>query len=625
MTQHVNMQAGPMSPAAIVDELVAFQGPPEAFLRKLLAAQCQLGLAEAGAVLRVGQEGRPEVLAVYPEPTPGTPAPVWLAQAAEAMPSVVQNAQTILLPVHSTEEMYGQNARQHIVILPLRGSGQVRGISAFLLNHSDASLLEQCRERLELTVTLLSLYEMRLSLQRRQGDLDVFAAAMSVSAAINEHQKFKPAAIALCNEIANRWKAERVSLGIQRGSYVKLQAMSQTEQFNRKMQLVQDIESAMEECMDQQVEIIHPAPPEVPYIARAAARLSEKHGPTVICSMPLRRGDELIGVLTVERPVDRPLNMRDAEGLRLTCNLCAALIGNLHDTDRWIGAKMAISAKKAGAALVGPRHTWAKLTAIGVSALIIFLIFAKGTYRVDAPFIIEAQEGRVIAAPFDGYIKQVNVEPGDTVAAGQSVLASMETAELRLRRASLVAEHLRYLKEADLARRENKTVEVQIAQHQADGVKAQIDEIDYWLSQSSIVSAVSGVVVEGDLKRRVGQAVTKGDAMFEIAQLDNLRARLEVPEDMIADVKEGQSGYLATAAEPGKYYRFEVDRIEPMAQVKEQKNIFSVRVKLLKPPADSRNLLPGTAGMAKIDAGEASYAWIWTRQAVNWLRMKLWF
>ena len=622
MTQHTHVDAGPINPAGIVDELVAFQGPPEEFLRRLLSAQCQLGLAEAGAVLRGGEAGRPEVLAVHPQPAQGATVPVWLAQAAEAMASVIESAQTAVLPVHSTEELYGQNARQHLVILPLRGGGQVRGISAFVLAHHDTAILDQCRERLELTVTLLSLYEMRLSLQRRQGDLDVFASAMSVCAAINEHQRFKAASIAFCNEVANRWHAERVCLGIQRGAYVKLQAMSQTEQFNRKMQLIQDIESAMEECMDQQVEVVYPAPAEAPYIARAAARLSDKHGPTSLCSLPLRRGEETIGVLTVERPTDRPLNLRDAEGLRLTCNLCAALIGNLHDTDRWIGAKLDISAKRAGAALVGPKHTWAKITAVAVSVVIIFLVFAKGTYKVDAPFIVEARQGRVIAAPFDGYIKQVNVDPGDRVEAGQTVLAELETAELRLRRASLVAERMRFLKEADLARRENKAVEVQIGQYQADKAAADIDEIDYWLSRADIVSEVSGVVVEGDLKRREGQAVSKGDVMFEVAQLNDLRARLEVPEDLIADIAEGMTGDLATAARPGVYQRFEVERIEPMAQVKDQKNVFGVRVRLLEP---TDQLKPGMAGIAKIDAGQRSYAWIWTRQAVDWLRMKLWF
>ena len=59
-----------------------------------------------------------------------------------------------------------------------------------------------------------------------------------------------------------------------------------------------------------------------------------------------------------------------------------------------------------------------------------------------------------------------------------------------------------------------------------------------------------------------------------------------------------------------------------MAKVKDQKNVFSVRVSLLDP---SDKLKPGMAGVAKIDAGKRSYAWIWTRQAVDWLRMKLWF
>jgi hypothetical protein len=29
-------------------------------------------------------------------------------------------------------------------------------------------------------------------------------------------------------------------------------------------------------------------------------------------------------------------------------------------------------------------------------------------------------------------------------------------------------------------------------------------------------------------------------------------------------------------------------------------------------------------GVAKIDLGRRSYAWIWTRRIVNWVRMKLW-
>ena len=68
--------------------------------------------------------------------------------------------------------------------------------------------------------------------------------------------------MAFCNEIAAQWQCERVSLGFLKGRYVQLKAMSHTEDFSRKMKVVQDIESAMEECLDQDTEILVPAPKE---------------------------------------------------------------------------------------------------------------------------------------------------------------------------------------------------------------------------------------------------------------------------------------------------------------------------------------------------------------------------
>ena len=64
-------------------------------------------------------------------------------------------------------------------------------------------------------------------------------------------EKFTSAAMAFCNEVASQWQCERVSIGFLKERYVQLKAMSHTESFNRKMQVVQDIESAMEECLDQ--------------------------------------------------------------------------------------------------------------------------------------------------------------------------------------------------------------------------------------------------------------------------------------------------------------------------------------------------------------------------------------
>ncbi len=74
--------------------------------------------------------------------------------------------------------------------------------------------------------------------------------AMETLSAVNRHRRFTGSAMAFCNEAAAQWQCERVSLGFLRGRYVHLAAMSHTESFSRKMKVVQDIESVMEECLD---------------------------------------------------------------------------------------------------------------------------------------------------------------------------------------------------------------------------------------------------------------------------------------------------------------------------------------------------------------------------------------
>ena len=66
---------------------------------------------------------------------------------------------------------------------------------------------------------------------------------------------------------------------------------------------------------------------------------------------------------------------------------------------------------------------------------------------------------------------------------------------------------------------------------------------------------------------------------------------------------------------------FEVELINPMAEILNKRNVFRVRVKLLETRPWMR---PGSTGLAKATVGNRSYAWIWTKDAVNWIRMKIW-
>jgi len=617
----VPTEAARPTTAEVIERLSRFEGPPQDFLANLLAVQCWIGAAEAGAILRPGTAGGPELLAAYPTVPAGSAPPEWLARAAEFFAEAAAAGATAVKPIHSPAELYGQAARRNVVLIPLRGGEGVRGIAVFLVVSRDAGVLASSRERLELTVSLLSLYEMRLALARRQADLRRLRSAMETLADINEQDKFDGLAMAMCNDLAARWQCDRVSLGFLKGRYVKLRAMSHTEKFSRKMKLVQNIEAAMEECLDQDVEVMFPASAEATFISRAAADLSRQQGPSAVLCLPLRHGGRVAAVLVLERPADRPFTLEEVEGLRLTGDLATARVVNLEEQGRWIGARAATGLRRAAAFAVGPRHTWIKLVVLAIVGFAVFAIFVKGPYRVEAPFAFEPITQQVIPSPFDGFLAEVFVEPGMRVEGGKTVLARLDTIDRRLRLGSARAERLGYLKQASAAAAEDKTADREIALAQADRIAAQIGLLEHEIGQATIVSPVTGIVVSGDLKRQIGAPFKTGDVLFHAAPLEALRGELSVPEDEIPDVELGQEGELAPTGFPERRIRFVVERINPMSEVVERQNVFKVRVRLVE---SDPQILPGMEGLAKVDIGQRVYGWIWTRKLVNWVRMKLW-
>lgn len=609
--------------ADLVERLIQFDGPPQDFLRYLLAVQCRLAAAEAGVILRPGQDGDLQILTIVPTPDhPGQP-PAWVGQAAEAAPKALTTGKTAIVPVHSSTDMYGTAPQNFLILVPLKHTGrsEVRGLSAFLMETQDVRTLRQSQERLELSAALLSLYEMQLMLQHRQADMRRLRDSLEVVTAVNRFDRFTSAAIALCNEFAARWQASRVSLGFLQGRAVKLRAISHTENFSRKMQLVQDLEAAMEECFDQDVEIILPSSPEATFVSRAANRLSERHGPSNVCSFPLRHGGEVKAVLTVERPRETPLDDESVESMRLAADMVTARLENLHENDRWAGAKAALALKKGAAALVGPKHTWIKLLLIAGLALGGFLLFAKGDYTVQAPFIVQARLQHRVPAPFDGRIRDVKVELADAVKKGQE-LASLDTDELETQLSSAQAEKATKDKAYDSARSEGKTVDAQIAQAQAAQAQARILLLQDRIHRAVLRAPIDGVVVVGDLKRQIGAPVKTGDVMFEVCPAKDLRAELAVDEKDIHELKPGQEGKLATVSAPDVRLPFRIESINPAAETEEKANTFKVRVSLLTEAANQ--MLPGMKGVAHVDVDRRHYAWIWTHSVIDWVRLKLW-
>ena len=258
-----------------------------------------------------------------------------------------------------------------------------------------------------------------------------FSVAMEVATETAGLNRFMALAMALCNILAVRYNARRVSLGILRSRSVHVMAMNQTEKILRKMQLVRDIEEAMEECLDQDTEILFPSAADGNVITRCAAKITSIHGTGTVLAMPLRR-DGCVGVLLMEFEPGRNVTSAELAPLRCTATLLTPRIMDLYEYDRWFGARWMRDWRKYLSKLVGPTHTWIKAAAIAITLFLMWAFFAKGTFHIIAPFTLEPVRQAQIVAPFDGYIKTVLVRPGDAIVAHKTVLAELHTAILHV-------------------------------------------------------------------------------------------------------------------------------------------------------------------------------------------------
>ena len=253
----------------------------------------------------------------------------------------------------------------------------------------------------------------------------------------------------------------------------------------------------------------------------------------------------------------------------------ARRLSDLKRWDRWIGARLAAGARDSLGRLIGFEHTWLKVIAILGAVLLAVLLFGRVPYHVSAPVTLRTDDVAVLSAPFDGHIEKVDVRVGDSVQEGQELL-TLDQTDLLLSEAQIVAERESYQAELAKARASFSLADMRIAQAHVDQASARYDQARYHLDESVIRAPISGIIVEGDLRERVGLPVHQGDTLIKVARVDQLYARLEVSERDIRELQNARGGEIALTARPQETARVVVTRIEPEAVTKNTGNVFVV-------------------------------------------------
>src|SRR5258706_148009 len=168
------------------------------------------------------------------------------------------------------------------------------------------------------------LFSMRGYIEHARQTADRHQQVLQFAGAVATAEGFESSAMNLCNELATRSGATRVALGWVKGKNIKVKALSHTEKFDKKQELVIALEKVMEECLDQ----------EEPWrfdtegtssqnVTRAAREHSLKQSGNMVMSIPLRRRDEIVGVLTLEFPLRTQIDGQSETGLAVASELLA--------------------------------------------------------------------------------------------------------------------------------------------------------------------------------------------------------------------------------------------------------------------------------------------------------------
>jgi len=494
-------------------------------------------------------------------------------------------------------------------------------VAVYLIPRDVGITPKEAGARLELMADTPSVYQLGHAVNRAKNDVVKFAEALDLMVLLNAEKRYVAAAMAFCNEIASRYRCDRVSLGWLQGAYIRVQAISHMERFDKKMVVVQSLETAMEEAFDQDEEVLWPRPEGSLAVVRDHEKYSREQGAQCIVSLTIRLDDKPVGVLTCERSTE-PFSEEEVRGLRVLCDQSARRLGDLKRHDRWFGARMVTYARESLAKLFGAEHTFPKLVGLLVSIALAVLIFGRLNYRIEAPFILKTDDVAYLPAPFDGYIHKVHVRIGDHVK-HNSLLLSLDTRELLLEESNALANQNRYEREAAKASAQKALADMRVAQALEEQAEARLKLVHYHLRHAEVTAPFAGIVVEGDLKELLGAPVKKGDVLFKVARIEKMYAELKVDERDVHDVTVKGSGEIAFVGRPDLKFPVRVERIDPVAVTEEGKNVYLVRA--LLPETAVPWWRPGMSGVAKIDVGKRNILWIFAHRTVDFLRIFFWW
>jgi biotin carboxyl carrier protein len=453
---------------------------------------------------------------------------------------------------------------------------------------------------LHLASAYLSLWHLRRDSTRTEWEAANAAALVEIVTRLLVCDNLPRACQQLAQDMQQYLRCQRVAVGLKSGNawHCRLQAISGLAEFDRRSDLVRQVEAAMQEALVRDQLTSWPAPAGQHQATLAHKKLARLVDQAAIVSVPLRdvRG-RVVGAWLLTGDEELATDVKRHHMIQASTPHVASCLQLVQRSERGPVSRLARR-------LWGPRRSW-RLAAFIVTVVALGSLLLPCPYRVACNVRLEPVSRRYVAAPFAGTVRRTVCEPGQVVTRHQT-LAHLDGREIRWELAGLLAEHQRADKQRQVALASHDTAAAQQAELRMQRLALRIQLLEHRSENLEVRSPIDGVLLRGDLKDAVGVPVTTGQTLFEVAPLNQMLAEIAIPDEEIHHLTEGSTVTIQLDAEPGRERTATLDSIHPLAEVVDGQNVF-----LGEAPLDNSDnrLRPGMAGRATLHGPRRPLAW----------------
>jgi multidrug efflux pump subunit AcrA (membrane-fusion protein) len=379
----------------------------------------------------------------------------------------------------------------------------------------------------------------------------------------------------------------------------------------------EELSAAMEESIDQGVTLVAGAASAPGVWVTLAHRQCLAGRPGSMITTPLPGADAPLGAITLQW-AGLPPTTAPAELERLAVELAPwlAMQRQAQQPWHWHARRALLAQQQAWTQGDGRRKLWVA-GAVGLLALAALPL----PDHVGANARVEGAQQRVLVAPTDGFIKATHAHPGDQVKANQ-LLADLAEQDLKIERDKWQSQIAQQDNAYASAMTKADRAEAALSLSRLEEAQAQLALVDEQLVRSQLRAPFDGVLIQGDLSQSIGAPVKQGDALMTVASTQRYRVILDVEEQDIARIKIGQNGQIRLSALPWDAVSLRVQRITPLAQARDGRQIYEVQAEFTQAPPEG--LRPGLMGHAKVQVAYRPVLWGWVSPLVDRVALAIW-